>query len=34
MNNAADAGLLVRPGIQRDIASALAAAIVKFLTGK
>ena len=25
---------LVRPGIQRDIARALAAAIVKFLTGK
>ena len=34
MNNAADARLLVRPGIQRDIARALAAAIVKFLTGK
>jgi N-acetylmuramoyl-L-alanine amidase len=34
MNNAADARLLVRPDIQRDIARALAAAIVKFLTGK
>ncbi len=34
MNNAADARLLVRPGIQRDIARALAAAIVRFLTGK
>lgn len=34
MNNAADARLLVRPRVQRHIASALAAAIVKFLTGK
>jgi N-acetylmuramoyl-L-alanine amidase len=34
MNNAADARLLVLPRVQRHIASALAAAIVKFLTGK
>jgi len=34
MNNAADARLLVLPRVQRQIASALAAAIVKFLTGK
>ena len=34
MNNAADARLLVRPGTQRRIARALAAAIVRFLTGR
>jgi N-acetylmuramoyl-L-alanine amidase len=34
MNNAADARLLVLPRVQRHIASALAAAIVKFLTGR
>jgi N-acetylmuramoyl-L-alanine amidase len=34
MKNAADARLLVKPRVQREIASALAAAIVKFLTGK
>jgi len=33
MNNAADARLLVRARVQRHIAAALAAAIVKFLTG-
>ncbi len=32
MNNAADAALLVRPGVQRSIAAALAAAIIRFLT--
>jgi len=32
MNNAADARLLVQPRVQRHIAAALAAAIVKFLT--
>ena len=31
MHNAADAGLLVRPGVQREVAAALAAAIVRFL---
>jgi N-acetylmuramoyl-L-alanine amidase len=34
MNNSADARLLALPRVQRHIASALAAAIVKFLTGK
>jgi N-acetylmuramoyl-L-alanine amidase len=34
MRNAADAALLVRPAVQRSIAAALAAAIVKFLTGR
>ena len=34
MNNAADAALLVQPGVQRGIAAALAAAIVRFLTGR
>jgi N-acetylmuramoyl-L-alanine amidase len=34
MNNAPDAALLVRPGVQRSIARALAAAIVRFLTGR
>jgi N-acetylmuramoyl-L-alanine amidase len=32
MHNAADAALLVRPGVQRSIAAALAAAITRFLT--
>jgi N-acetylmuramoyl-L-alanine amidase len=34
MNNASDGALLVRPGVQRTIAAALAAAIVRFLTGR
>jgi N-acetylmuramoyl-L-alanine amidase len=34
MHNAADAALLVRPGVQRSIAAALAAAIYRFLTGR
>ena len=34
MNNAQDAALLVRPGVQRSIARALAAAIIRFLTGR
>ena len=34
MNSAADARLLVLPRVQRQIAGALAAAIVKFLTGR
>jgi N-acetylmuramoyl-L-alanine amidase len=34
MNNAADARLLARPWVQRHIAAALAAAIVKFRTGR
>jgi len=34
MRNAADAALLVRPGVQRSIAAALAAAIIRFLTGR
>jgi N-acetylmuramoyl-L-alanine amidase len=34
MNNAADAGLLVQPGVQRSIAAALAAAITRFLAGR
>jgi N-acetylmuramoyl-L-alanine amidase len=34
MNNAADAALLVRPGVQRGIAAALAAAIIRFLTAR
>ena len=34
MKNARDAALLVRPGVQRSIARALAAAIVRFLTGR
>jgi len=33
MHNAADAALLVRAGVQRGIAAALAAAIVRFLAG-
>jgi N-acetylmuramoyl-L-alanine amidase len=33
MNNAQDAALLVRPAVQRSIARALAAAIIRFLTG-
>jgi N-acetylmuramoyl-L-alanine amidase len=33
MQNARDAALLVRPGVQRSIARALAAAIIRFLTG-
>jgi N-acetylmuramoyl-L-alanine amidase len=34
MNNAADARLLVLPRVQRQIASALAAAIVNLVAGK
>jgi N-acetylmuramoyl-L-alanine amidase len=34
MHNAADAALLVRAGVQRGIAAALAAAIVRFLTAR
>lgn len=34
MNNAKDAALLVRRGMQRSIARALAAAIIRFLTGR
>jgi N-acetylmuramoyl-L-alanine amidase len=34
MNNAADAALLVRPGVQRAIAAALATAITTFLAGR
>jgi N-acetylmuramoyl-L-alanine amidase len=34
MHNVSDAALLVRPGVQRGIAAALAAAIVKFLTAR
>jgi N-acetylmuramoyl-L-alanine amidase len=34
MNNAADAALLVRPGIQRAVAAALTAAIARFLAGR
>jgi N-acetylmuramoyl-L-alanine amidase len=34
MHNAADAALLVRPGVQRGIAAALAAAIARFLAGR
>jgi N-acetylmuramoyl-L-alanine amidase len=34
MNNARDARLLVRSGVQRSIARALAAAIIRFLTGR
>jgi N-acetylmuramoyl-L-alanine amidase len=34
MHNAADAALLVRPGVQRGIAAALAAAIARFLSGR
>jgi N-acetylmuramoyl-L-alanine amidase len=34
MNNAADAALLVRPGVQRSIAAALAAAIIRFLSAR
>jgi N-acetylmuramoyl-L-alanine amidase len=33
MNNAADAALLVRPGVQRAIAAALGTAIARFLAG-
>ena len=33
MNNAADAALLVRPGVQQAIAAALTAAIARFLAG-
>lgn len=34
MQNAQDAALLVRPSVQRSIARALAAAIIRFLTGR
>jgi N-acetylmuramoyl-L-alanine amidase len=34
MNNASDAALLVRPGVQKMIAAALAAAIIQFLTAR
>jgi N-acetylmuramoyl-L-alanine amidase len=34
MQNAADAALLVRPSGQRSVAAALAAAIIRFLTGR
>jgi N-acetylmuramoyl-L-alanine amidase len=34
MHNAADATLLVRPGVQRSIAAALATAIIQFLTAR
>jgi N-acetylmuramoyl-L-alanine amidase len=34
MHNAAEAALLVRPGVQRTIAAALAAAITRFLAGR
>jgi len=34
MRNPADAALLVRPNVQRSIAAALAAAIVRFLAGR
>jgi N-acetylmuramoyl-L-alanine amidase len=34
MNNAADAALLVRPGVQRSIAAALGTAITRFLAGR
>ena len=34
MNNAADAALLVRPGVQQAIAAALTAAITRFLAGR
>ena len=34
MNNPAEAALLVRPGVQRSIAAALAAAIAAFLAGR
>jgi N-acetylmuramoyl-L-alanine amidase len=34
MHDAADAALLVRPGVQRSIAAALAAAITRFLSGR
>ena len=34
MRNSADAALLVRPAVQRSIAAALAAAIIRFLTGR
>ena len=34
MSNAADAALLVRPGVQRAVAAALAAAIAAFLAGR
>jgi N-acetylmuramoyl-L-alanine amidase len=34
MNNSEDANLLVRPSVQRSIARALAAAIIRFLTGR
>jgi N-acetylmuramoyl-L-alanine amidase len=34
MNNAADAALLVRPGVQQSIAEGLSAAIVRFLTAR
>jgi N-acetylmuramoyl-L-alanine amidase len=34
MHNAADAALLVRPGVQRGIAAALAAAIIRYLTAR
>ncbi len=34
MNNVSDAALLVQPSVQRMIAAALAAAIIRFLTGR
>jgi N-acetylmuramoyl-L-alanine amidase len=34
MNNAADAARLVRPGVQQNVAAALAVAITRFLTGR
>ncbi len=34
MNNGRDAALLVRPSVQRSIARALAAAIIRYLTGR
>jgi N-acetylmuramoyl-L-alanine amidase len=34
MRNAADAALLVRPAVQRSIAAALTAAIIRFLSGR
>jgi len=34
MSNAADAALLVRPGVQQAIAAALGTAIARFLTGR
>jgi len=34
MRNAADAALLARPAVQRSIAAALTAAIIRFLAGR